>query len=432
MRRAAEDSPSGVIGTGAVLVALEQADGSGRWGHFWLRLGRGGPGELGSTPDGDVEPPVLPAPPDARWEGRALSPAMSAMCQLLREMADRYDMQPVPPGALALALVCEPTSAVAKALITGGATADELIAIVQEELLSTSLDGFADWVAHRIRDRDGGIADADHTRRQALRHAEQVARRDNRRPDDLDLLLGLASVLDDGNLAFASMIANVPADAVGQVRTLGSRSMREVLATEASSGVSDTWQLTSACVSSPSRACAAMLQVAGLTGPGVAADALVAREKQAGRTERMSRRMAITLTLKAAVMLAAPTLVVTQVLSTGHWWGLLLVVPVMACPPFAPLATTLVVAVVAYVLVAPLNAALSLVLAGLGVLDGRFQRRRLMARVGVGLTASEYTAHLARQRPSTARRAVARSGRTMRFRLWRLERRVRAASEPVR
>lgn len=132
---AARTSPArGVLTTGRVLEALSTIDDSGHWARLWLHAG--GSAGLADAPD--------PASPErrglsGRWDGVPMSTALVAALQLLARIAQAYRMDPVPPGALALALVAEPSCGAATVLTSGGLPHRELLELVQSELLGTTL-----------------------------------------------------------------------------------------------------------------------------------------------------------------------------------------------------------------------------------------------------------------------------------------------------
>lgn len=237
-------SPDGELGTGAVLGALERNDPGGWWDRMWLRIDHGGAASFEHLPDPPGEP-QLPAPRNARWEGVALSPALAASLALLRD----YDMRPVPPGALALALMCEPNSAVGSTLPDGSDTV-AMLEIVQEELLGVTLDDFGDWVARKRTERNTPA-------QRAMKQARAAAAAGHRPPDELDLVHALITGIEDqpATPPFVPMLQHVLYDAVELARRLPSRALDDVLASIAAT--EDELQLLAAVTHRPSPACTA-------------------------------------------------------------------------------------------------------------------------------------------------------------------------------
>lgn len=103
---AADRSPGEPLGTGAVLAALARVDNSGEWGRLWLHAGGVILSEVRAA--ADVEP--TSAVPAGQWEGVPLTYALTRSLELAEELAGRYRLSPLPPGALALALLADATA----------------------------------------------------------------------------------------------------------------------------------------------------------------------------------------------------------------------------------------------------------------------------------------------------------------------------------
>ena len=415
VRTAAGRAGGRPLGTGQVLAALAEVDGHGRWDRLWLRSRLGGDVLLAVADDG-TEPPVLPATEDAHQFGVELSPALAASFAVLRALAAEHDMRPVPPGALALALLCEPTSAVVRELTRpGGRSAAELRYLVQEELLGTRLQGFERWLEDYAAPRPETAAE------HAV--ADAVAAASGREPDDIDLVRAAAARMaaEEDAPVVATMMAGLPPDVDGLARGLSTRPVGTL-----ESGEELPLMLALLCLDA-SPGCAAVLGVAGLTGRGAAVDLRLAARGSAVPSTWAVMLLSL---VDFGLSLAGSVSVVAYVLGSGPWWALLLIPFLYATPPLLPVGVSLVVAAVAVVIATPVAAAAVLAAAAVGVVAGRLQRRRVRAYTGVLLTAREHRAHLARSiRP---RRQARRAFRIVPWRTYLLERRVPEPSDPDR
>jgi hypothetical protein len=422
-----EVGPGRLLNTGLLMSALERADTSGRWDRVWLATGRADAGALASLADPDDEPRLV-APAGARWAGMRLSPALAASVALLREMVNDYDMEPVQPGAVALALVSEPTSAVVTTLLEGGELSySELLDMVQDELLGTRLQDFEAGIAERWR-----LIGSQPER--AVQRATRAAVADRRPADDLDLLRGLVEELSEENQAAVTMIGNVLDEAAPLARKLGTRPLSAVMAEareRCENGEPDEWLLLAAVAEHPGPGCTAVLEVAGLTGPGVAADALVVRDDRAGGRAYTSRVLAALTAANMLLLLVVPALIVVHVLGPGRWWELLLIPLALGGPPFSRLAVPAVMVVVLFFLVTPVSAAVQAGLVVVSWLQARLERRGLLSRVGVGLRPAEYGAYLKRRHASLAQFQIIGAAWRSIFRQARLERRVADQADAV-
>lgn len=129
--------PGRPLQTGMVLAALIEADAHGDWGRVWPSYD--GTAEALLTSDDDTN--ALAS--GERWRQTDLSEDLLAALDVLAETARRYGMDPVQPGALALALtsISEGSASHQMSQLSGYSTA-ELIDLIQSDLLGTSLEGF--------------------------------------------------------------------------------------------------------------------------------------------------------------------------------------------------------------------------------------------------------------------------------------------------
>ncbi len=145
MRLAAAERPAGqALTTGRVLSALIRVNFANDWQRIWLHTGEPAFLDLASAPDqpAGLEP--------ERWEGVPLSGSLASALTLLGRICEAYRLLPAPAGALALALLADPSSGAAGVLLrSGDKTHLELIALVQSALLGTTLEGVEGLLAVR-------------------------------------------------------------------------------------------------------------------------------------------------------------------------------------------------------------------------------------------------------------------------------------------
>ena len=122
----------GGLDTQTLLLALESVDVSSAWSRFVIT----------------ERPQDEPAAGSVHtWDGIPLTPKCAEALRRARVLAEKYDLRPLPPGALALALVWDAESAAAQSFV--GVTHEELIAAVQQELIGLDLEGLDDALADR-------------------------------------------------------------------------------------------------------------------------------------------------------------------------------------------------------------------------------------------------------------------------------------------
>lgn len=82
-----------------------------------------------------------PAGIAGEWRGVPLTAHAAAALRSAAKISYKYDLGPVPPGALALGLVADPTSAASEALSEKSQLPHhELVKLLQRELLGVALD----------------------------------------------------------------------------------------------------------------------------------------------------------------------------------------------------------------------------------------------------------------------------------------------------
>jgi hypothetical protein len=131
------------VGTLDLLVALMRADNAGEWHRIWLHCGNDE--ALAAMPFQDPDQGLEQDGDRAvggRWEQVPLTGACATALEVAARLADRYDMRPLPPGLLALALVTDDTSGASRALGQGLGRVD-LLDLLQRAILGTTLSGLA-------------------------------------------------------------------------------------------------------------------------------------------------------------------------------------------------------------------------------------------------------------------------------------------------
>lgn len=130
--------------TAGVLSALARVDVRGEWERLWLVTSAF---DFLDRATAFRDAPVTAGGSTASYEGHLLSPATELALRRVQAMASAYGMAPTPPGALALALVADPESGAAKALLARGEiTHGELLTFVQSELLRAQLSSFDEFL----------------------------------------------------------------------------------------------------------------------------------------------------------------------------------------------------------------------------------------------------------------------------------------------
>ncbi len=146
--------PNVPLDTKLVFAALPQVDVDAEWDRLALHAPPSGTLAQAAVddPDHDV---------GGTWRGIPLTVTLTNALRLAARIADAYDLAPPPPAVLALALVADPRTSAARAVLQGSdLTHADLIGLI-EEILGGRLDGlwqFLDAAAdaatiHKERDR---------------------------------------------------------------------------------------------------------------------------------------------------------------------------------------------------------------------------------------------------------------------------------------
>ena len=153
MRLAATERPvSYPLTTGRVLSALIRLDVANDWQRIWLHTGDPMFFGLADAPDEPLSLGAVGLEPvgrkPERWESVPLSDSLAKALSLLSRICDAYRLVPAPSGALALALLADPSNGATRVLLRSGAvTHAKLFELVQSELLGTMLEGVGDLIA---------------------------------------------------------------------------------------------------------------------------------------------------------------------------------------------------------------------------------------------------------------------------------------------
>lgn len=125
------------LSTGTLLDALVRHDPLGAWERVWEHTGD--PRQTGLAATTDPDPTVI-APGPAGITTQPLTADLAASLRILHQLVHRYGMSPVQPGALALALVADPGTGAARALLRHGAVPHAMVLdLIARELLHADL-----------------------------------------------------------------------------------------------------------------------------------------------------------------------------------------------------------------------------------------------------------------------------------------------------
>lgn len=134
---AAERAPDEPVQTGYLLATLVRHDPLGDWERVWEQTGDPDRSGLRTVLDGDPTP-ITPGPPGLLF--RTLTADVALSLRVLHRLVHHYRMNPVPPGALAIALVSSPGAGATRALLGRGALShEELLRRMAVELLHVDL-----------------------------------------------------------------------------------------------------------------------------------------------------------------------------------------------------------------------------------------------------------------------------------------------------
>lgn len=389
------------VNTRDVLVVLAAIDNNIRWS----RVGEAFGGLDASASAADP----LPAGGDV-WMGTPVTDTCATAIRAAHFVAVAYDMDLTGPGILALCLVAEPSTAAATSLAGDDAQRhSQLLAMVQGELVGGDLADVAS-VLGRCFAAASGRADhrpveADTTfaeRAMADLHDPILAPRRVgglaflsavvRRSDDTELARRLDRLVLDGDwLDLARpMVAELPEDSAATIVTRA-RARFDTFDP-------DPAQLIVAATAAPSNAVDRALWYLGVSAKDVALEA--ATVDAARRTGRAAVSGSAVLLLVGGTVLAAvnSALIVNAAAAPRDWWLLALLPLVWWGHPRASAWVAVGVAGLLCMLVGPVPGLLALACAAADAARSWMQRRTVLQRTGITLSAREWRRYWARER----------------------------------
>jgi hypothetical protein len=424
--------PGSRLQTGHVLDALARSDQLGDWSRLWLFTGQ--PDQIGLAEAIDVD--ADPGEPGARawssWQGVPLSSGMRECLGLLAELAEVYSMRPVPPGALALALVAAPSSGAARVLTaTGGATLDELLAIIQSDLLGTDLTGLEQVVARSGRQATGtGGAAGPHADATgpalvpAVDAAQTLA--GARAADDLDLVETLMrDKIVSSVLSRAGVERPEFAEVAAVARSLGTRPAPEAVEqaqADASVDLATDVQVMIAAMSNPSPALARTTRVLGTSSKEIAA--ALAME---GAKKVTSTSVALSSAANLVALIAVIAAIIVHAVGSGSLWQLALLLFAFVGPPSSTTLASLLVTAGYWILAGPLVGSVKLAETVITYWRSRAERRDILGATGVQLSEVAHNRYVQRKRGARAALLNLRGTGLFSLRMNMLDRAVRRA-----
>jgi hypothetical protein len=123
------------LGTLTILEAIIATDGGGRWEAVQLQT------TFITTENGEERDSGEPVS-SYQWGNVPLTVAAAVAFRDAEAIANAFGLRPIPPGVLALGLLSRSDTAAARALLAGDSTTHEqLLALVQDHVLGTHLEG---------------------------------------------------------------------------------------------------------------------------------------------------------------------------------------------------------------------------------------------------------------------------------------------------
>lgn len=125
---------TGILTTHSVLGALMHTDATNNWERIW-------PGDAAAFKTRNLPDPQ--PQPTATWRGTVVNGSCARALRYAQQLSNRYQMQAIPPGLLALGILHDPLNGATAALITGtDLTYRRLLQLIQEDILGFDLEGF--------------------------------------------------------------------------------------------------------------------------------------------------------------------------------------------------------------------------------------------------------------------------------------------------
>ncbi len=349
-----------------------------------------------------------------QWHSVPLTKTATAALSTAAGIASRYKLLPMPGAALVLGLLSDPRSAASRSFLAGGSIDhSRLLALIQENVLDTNLEGLAlarrgvsadireaAWAAgatsgrpHVATEAGPTAVDADNrsdadVSAAALARARQIE--DSEEPGSLALLAAALEFVDDPDLADLLVSMLLDPDALAQ--SAGSLEDDDVAASGAIEAACDRFgeklgaaELIVAAALGNSPRLRRALSAIALAPKELAGQVAEWRARRAGKGVTTTR-LAIVAVLSALASIGTSILLVLTVIDTGAWWQLLFLFGIWGgYPKEGPLVGVGVAALLA-ALVNPLVAAAQLAGVVLEVVQASIERDLLWVRTGVRLT----------------------------------------------
>jgi hypothetical protein len=397
--------PDGNLTTCLVLDTVARVDGISPWWRIWLETGEPDALGLADAPD-TVDRGVA-----GRWEGVPLSGDMASAMATLQMLSERYKLVPVSPGVLALALVADPFSGAARELCANGLPHADLLELMQDSLVGTTLQGLhAALAATRGRDETGGAAGPGGTAwegatgtgggkggagstqqgglsaaavlsaAEALRLAADYA--GSRSADELDLL---AAMLTAGkSRECLEQRLGIDEDLLQETeRPLRAIGLRSVLDVSPAEHGDSALHLLAGLAREPSAGLSWLLRLTGIDKDDIEAEAWDTISTAEGRQRSPSARVITLNVVSFLFTLTEMVLLIIHVVGPGSLWSLVLIPFVWVGVPRWPASVPILIAIPVFVFVTPAAGALQLLTGLADLLHARAERRDTMARTGV-------------------------------------------------
>ena len=439
--------PDGNLTTGIVLDTMARIDGISPWWRIWLETGEPDALGLADAPD------TLGQGVAERWEGVALSGDMAGAMATLRTLSERYKLAPVSTGVLALALVADPHSGAARKLCANGLLHADLLKLIQDSLVGTTLQGLSAVLAAtggsaetsrpagavgqgRTHEKGATGADAESDAgmteagpaEPAVPSAADVLRRaadyaGSRSADELDLLAamlttGVPRVCLEERLGITEDLIQ---ETEQPLRMIGLRAALDMSPAE---GGDSALHLLAGLAQEPSAGLSWLMRLVGINGTDVEAEAWETIAAAEGRRWKPSSRVITLYVASILLVLTEMVLLIADVIGPGSLWELALIPLLWLGFPGWPVSVPILIAIPVFVFVTPAAGALQLLSGLSGVLRARAERYGTIVRTGVIVSPAVASRAVLRRTTGGRRNLLLRQ--ELRMRIWRT-RMLRAA-----
>jgi hypothetical protein len=379
------------LGTHGILAATIAVDHLGSWEALQIRATFVDTGERGRFRDEDTTP-------QGTWHNVPLTADATRALSVAARIARHFRLLPLPPGVLVLGLVWHARSGAARALLEQADVSHaELVELVQDEILGTSLEGLEEAVQTPPELASPSAANVEQRfADRALRRAGQLVA-PGEEPDTVELLAAIVELADDPDLAelLDAMLLDGERlldlrPGVGRIEREPAASARTRACDRFDTRSPDAAQLIVGLAVGDSPALRATLRRLALTPPELAAQIAEWRVRRDEPNKvRIGRAGFAVVVLNVLASVGAAVLIVATVLSDHTWWKLVFLLPVWwGHPAYGP-GTNVVSAAVMGILVAPLVGIVHLVSTLLDAFQASAERQALWARTGVRLPLSD-------------------------------------------